>query len=151
MRVERVDFEPVTVNVSELVVYITAINGFNLKSREHMFESQALAVGEVEMFEGVLPNRAEGFVPAAKKSIQDAGARRQGDDANTAKAADSDEANRKKLDEWLNTPDDKPGQVVAPGAPVGAIPASSGITAAPADVAARVVEKGGVRAATPNG
>jgi len=159
VRVERVDYEPVTDTVSELVVYITTINGFNLKPREPMFESFNLAhvlmasveIAEVEIFEGVIPNRAEGFVPAAKKSIQDAGARRQGDDANTAKAVDTDEANRKKLDAWLNTPDEKPGQVVTPGAPAGAIPASSGITAAPSGVEAQVVEKGGVRAAKPTG
>lgn len=154
VRVERVDFEPVTDTVSEIVVYITAINGFNLKPREMMFETyatQIIADDDVEVFDGVLPNRAEGFVPAAKKSIQDAGARRQGDDANTAKNSNSDDEARKKLDAWLNTPDEKPGQTTSPGAPVGVIPASSGITAAPAGTEAQVVEKGGVRAAKPTG
>ena len=88
-------------------------------------------------------------MPAAKRQITDASVRRGPADGSTPPVDASDEEKRKKMDAWLNEPDEKPGQSVAPGAPAGAIP-RTGISAAP-EAAARVVEKGGVRAATPDG
>ena len=148
VKVERVDYEKVTDAVSELVVYVTCVVDFNLKSREFMFESFDLGMdGDVEMFQGSRPNRVEGFVPNATRQIQDAGARRQGDITNMQQNATSDEEARKKMDEWLNTPDVKT-QTSSPGAPAGTFQTKSGIL--PASLAAKVVEKGGVRALTPN-
>lgn len=148
VKVERVDYESVTDAVSELVVYITCVVDFSLKPREFMFESFDLgANGDVEMFQGNRPNRAEGFVPVATRQIQDAGVRRQGDVANTQQNSVSDEEARKKMDDWLNSPDPKP-QTASAGTPAGSFQHKGGIV--PASLAAKVVEKGGVRALTPN-
>ncbi len=147
VHVERVEFQDVSPGIAELVVYITAMVGFVLNNRAAMFESLTLGqAGDVEIEEGELPVRAEGFVAVAKRQIQDAGARRPGDAANTTAQEQSDEAKRKKMDDWLNS-DDKPGQSVSPGAPAGPI-TSTGVVSSP-DALATSVGKGGVTAAKP--
>ena len=148
VRVERVDTEEVSPGVYELIVYITSMNSFDLNPREMMFESfQLAATGELEIFTGELPTKANGFVPIAKRQITDT-SNKKGQDAPKSPTELSDDEKRASMDKWLNTPDkksDPAGQTVEAGAPPVDVLKRGGVSADPG-VRADVKERGGVRA-----
>jgi hypothetical protein len=116
IRVERVDTDEVATGIFELIIYISSMNSFTLNPRETMFESTALCTaGGLEIFTGELPTKANGFVPAAKKQIQDSSVKKAADAQQKPAAEVSDEDKRALMNKWLNEPDDKPGQTVETG------------------------------------
>ena len=118
MRVERVDTEETSAGIFELIVYISSMNSYTLNPREVIFESYMLAAsGELEIFTGELPTKSTGFVPIAKKQIQDSSVKKNADAQAKSAAEVSDEDKRKAMDRWLNEPDVKPGQTLEAGAP----------------------------------
>jgi hypothetical protein len=150
LRVERVDAEEVSPGVSELVVYITAMNSFSLNPRDLMFESFVLATrGDLEIFTGDLPTRANGFVPIPKRQVMDSSVKK-GPEAGKQAAELSDEEKRKKFGEFLASEDSTPGQEVVHGAPPVDLLKHSGVRA-DTGTEAKVVRRGGVTALSDSG
>jgi hypothetical protein len=148
VRVERTDVEEAAAGIFELVVYITAMKGFVLNSRDIMFESVLLsASGDIEAFTGDLPTKSNGFVPVAKKQIQDASSKKAAPQQ-VAAPERSDEEKRAAMDKFLNTPDasEPAGQSVEPGEPIPDLGQRDAGTPVDPSLRGTIISKGGVKA-----